>query len=375
MPSSPAPAHPHCSVPLDEQPLLPKPTAPPTPSVRSRYLGGFLVFSASVLWVASGIVAQFIFGASQMQAPFVLTYVGQVARLLVLTPILWRRRWRAAVREGGPSVRAALVCSSFSPLVTWTYYTSVLSTTVASASTLSSTSTMLAVVITALFLRASTTVKLPHVLAAFLTTCGVSLVVINDSSTQQTRSLRGDLFALLSAFFFALYCVVLPLYSRKAVVGRRGVGSQGRQAMAFDSDLFVGLSGLFMTIAGVPVFFLLSSAGLESYVRPSRYVMGLIVGNSFFCEVVPFLLWVRASRMTSGVVMSLASSLMVPMCIAWESLMNGKSFQMSYVVGAALVLIAFFILNSNAESPAAAAVEHDENETENVSGDVDASPR
>lgn len=371
MPPSPVPAHPHFSVRLDEQPLLPKPNPSPLPTVHSRYLGGFLVLSASVLWVASAIVAQTIFGASQTQAPFVLTYAGQVARMLVLTPILWRHRWQAAVRELGPSVRAALVCASLSPLITWTTYTGLLSTSMGSASTLSSTSTMLAVVITALFLKASTTVRLPHVLAAFLTTCGVSLVVIKDSSAQQARSMRGDVFALLSAFFFALYCVVLPLYSRKSADSNCDVGSQRRQPMAFDADLFVGLSGLFMSIAGVPVFFLLSSAGLESYEWPSRYVMALILGNSFFCEVVPFLLWVRASRMTTGLVMSLASSLMVPMSIAWDSLINGKSFQMSYVVGAALVLFGFFILNNNTESPADVDVEVDKNKNENVSSDVE----
>ncbi|CAG8607484.1 619_t:CDS:2 [Paraglomus brasilianum] len=158
----------------------------------------------------------------------------------------------------------------------------------------------------------------------------------NDNSFEQAAPPRsrilGDFLALIGAFFYGCYTVLLKLR----------IKDESRVNM----PLFFGFVGLFNTFILWPLFLLLDAAGIEEFALPSSanfWIM--IMVNALLGTFASDYFWLLSMLMTSPLVVTLGLSLTIPLAIFGDVFVKGIVMAGSYWLGALMVFIGFVGVN------------------------------
>jgi solute carrier family 35, member F5 len=348
-----------------------KVAAPPPLTPQNHACGLALIFLVSVIWVASAELVQYIFAGASFSKPYFLTYITTGLSFLFLLGFLVSPAWRAAISaprsdgavgrraSGGDEADSAgtnspvgstvgavdppktvaynaaqvrSIAFSLAPIyfiANYTFNAGLISTSVASSSTISMLS-----VIYGLALGALTGVErfsLTKLVAACLTVVGVAIISWYDTTNSGIDSLYGDAISVLSAFLFGLYATQLKKHMPDEAVAS--------MAMLF------GFMGGLIAVAGWPIFFILHWTGAEKFQIPSGRVTGLLALDALVGSVLSDYLWARAITLTTPVIATLALSLSLPLSVGVDYFVRGRHFSWAYFVGVVIVLTGFVAAN------------------------------
>lgn len=231
-----------------------------------------------------------------------------------------------------------LLALRFAPLWFLANYASNLSlslTSVSSATILSSTSGLFTLLLSSLIYR-----KRPHVaelLSVLLSLAGVVLVSLDDtradsgsdSAPKHQRTLPGDILALSSAFFYALYSLLLA-----------------RLPATVSPPVFLGHVGLLNTILFWPFFIPLTLSAFEPF--PTHFrgsTIGQLFANALIGTATSDLLWVLAVLVTTPLIVTVGLSLTIPLAILGDFVIKGVQPSLWHLVGGGMVVAGFVGVN------------------------------
>lgn len=139
--------------------------------------------------------------------------------------------------------------------------------------------------------------------------------------------LAGDLLALASAGFYAVYVILL----------KRRIGHEARISM----PLFFGFVGLFNILAMWPVGLLLHCTGAETLSLPHGHAIWAGVVLNMAITVLSDMAYLLAMLKSSPLVVTVGLSLTIPLAILGDLLRDAHSGGLQSYVGSALVLLSF----------------------------------
>ncbi|CAG8575625.1 11125_t:CDS:2, partial [Paraglomus occultum] len=228
-------------------------------------------------------------------------------------------------------------------IANWSSNASLAYTTVASSTILASMSGFFTLCIGSLVgIERFTLTKLVAVSTSLI---GIVLISSADGSDDDDDSdvnlfepaaprsrILGDFLALIGAFFYGCYTVLLKLR----------IKDESRVNM----PLFFGFVGLFNTFILWPLFLLLDATGVEEFVLPSStnfWIM--IMVNALIGTFASDYFWLLSMLMTSPLVVTLGLSLTIPLAIFGDVFVKGIVMAGSYWLGALMVFIGFVGVN------------------------------
>lgn len=228
-------------------------------------------------------------------------------------------------------------------------------TTVTSNTVLSSTSSLFTFLVSLAFLGENFTwIKLISVLLCMGGTVIVSLADTESGvNAIATKPLLGDILALVSAGFYAVY---ITLIRKKLPDEKKG---EGRASMAE----FLGYLGLFNLLMFLPVALILHFTRLESFNNITWNQFGLIVGKGLLDNVLSDYLWAKAVLLTTTTVATAGLTIQVPIAAVVDSLTGNAPHLWNYI-GAVAVMAGFTGINIPPEM-SRSEVAQEEQETEN----------
>lgn len=350
---------------------------------RKAYAVGIgLLLVVVLLWTSSNFLTQDLYEGGYNK-PFLVTYMNTSSFSLYLIPVLIRRWYRnqnaqtkplqlsgaeyqpLAINEENsnergsipeiPSVRGLQDSSPLNKkqtaelafafcfiwfIANWSVNASLAYTSVASATILSSTSGFFTLAIGRLFrVEKMTLLKIGAVCTSFL---GVIIVALSDSESKQpagpashpkpqwarvdSRATLGDILALISALFYAMYVIILKVRIR----------SESR----IDMQLFFGFVGLFNILTCWPLGLVLHLARVEVFeLPPSRKAMTAVFVNMAITLSSDYL-YVLAMLKTTPLVVTIGLSLTIPLAVVGD-FFRRRPAHGEVIAGAALVLLSF----------------------------------
>jgi len=214
-------------------------------------------------------------------------------------------------------------------------------TTVASATILTSTSSVWTLLIGTIYAVEKFTVrKLVGVLASL---AGIALISSADLSGETNKHRGtfphktpgeiaiGDVLAFISAVVYGIYAVMM----------KKRLGDERRVNM----PLFFGFVGLWNTVLLWPCFILLHFSGIERFeLPPDSYVNSIILFNALSSLVSDFC-WAYAMLLTSPLVVTVGLSMTIPLSLIGQILLDGQYASIVYWMGACVVLLSFVFIN------------------------------
>ncbi|KAJ2956162.1 hypothetical protein NQZ79_g7957 [Umbelopsis isabellina] len=192
--------------------------------------------------------------------------------------------------------------------------------------------------------------------AVFISLIGVTLVSYADNSNSSGspidqpehphNPLLGDILALMGAFFYGCYTILLK------------VRIQDESRM--DMSLFFGFVGAFNVVLLWPCFGILHILGIEKLELPGAgAIWGLIILNALIGTFLSDYLWLLAMLMTSPLVVTLGLSLTIPIALTGDFFYKHVVPNLQYAIGAILVIIGFLSVNMAALSEVDEAESHE----------------
>jgi solute carrier family 35, member F5 len=340
---------------------------------RSHISGIALISFVAILWVASSELTQVIYGQSDFDKPFFLTYFTISFFAIYLVGFL-RASWRVAFRapsfrdeymsvenesqgstpreelarrlakdpelagageqarplNGRTVLRAAFAIGPVFFLADYTFNWCLGKTSVASSSTIATTSTLFSLLLGALM--GAERFSIPKLICSIMTILGVALISRHDSKGAKGEGMLGDLGAVLAAMLYSLYTVVFKLYFPSE-------GSSSDTAMLF------GVIGGAVSITLWPLLFLFDLAKWETFTLPSTRTLGLLSINALLGTVLSDYLWALSVSLTTPVIATLALSLTLPLSLLCDYVFRSVKFTTPYICGVLLVLGGFIAAN------------------------------
>lgn len=352
--------------------------------VHEYALGLFLLLVVVLLWTLSNYVTQELFKQG-FNRPFLMTYLNTSSFSLYLISFGWRymrerrgqglppRLSRFARRASGqyqalsPEEERGLIednyavassPSSDAPLTTgetsrlalefcflwflanWSVNASLAYTSVASVTILSSMSGFFTLALGRLAgVEALNTAKVVAVAISFT---GVILVSLSDSNTAISTAdpinespalsairVWGDLFALLSAVFYALYVILLKV--------------RIKNEERVDMQLFFGFVGLYNVLLCWPVIILFHLMGVETFGLPETKSQAALVGINMIITLTSDYIYVLAMLKTTPLVVTIGLSLTIPLAVFGDALL-GHPAATQVLLGAVLVFFSFVVV-------------------------------
>jgi len=209
-------------------------------------------------------------------------------------------------------------------------------TSVASATTLSSASGFFTLALGSV--AGVEAFSLGKLLAVFMSFMGVLMVTRADSSTdfnslsteigaKADNPYLGDLLALASAFFYAVYVVML----------KKRIGDESRVSM----PLFFGFVGIFNVTLMWPIGLLLHFTGAETLEWPSGRLMWAGVIVNMCITFVSDMAYLLAMLKSSPLVATVGLSLTIPLAIVGDTILGSHTGGSQSYVGSIIVLVSF----------------------------------
>ncbi|KAF2863109.1 hypothetical protein K470DRAFT_201856, partial [Piedraia hortae CBS 480.64] len=339
----------------------------PTKKDRWRWILGLSLLSVTIfLWTTSNFLASTIFADDSYSKPFFVTCVNSSCFIGALLPLL-RRRQRPveyarseaedrllesseSEQESDSPKKTSLpltlretgrLALEFCPLWFLANYFAAACleyTTVASATILTSTSSVFTLIFGALF--GAEAITLRKVLAVLASLAGVALISTADLSGNNAKEHRGDFpaktkgeiaigdtLALISAVMYGLYAVFL----------KKRIPDESRISM----PTFFGFVGLFGVILLWPGFFVLHFCGIEPFqLPPTTRIWTIILLNSL-ASLCSDMAWAYAVLLTSPIVVTLGLSMTIPLSLVGQIVINSQTVSLLYWIGAAVVVVSF----------------------------------
>lgn len=164
--------------------------------------------------------------------------------------------------------------------------------------------------------------------------CVSGSILVGLSATSETRSTAlGNLMAIISSFFYAVYTLVL----------RWWLPDDERYSMG---QVF-GAVGVINFMCFWPGFFALNWMGVESFSWPGMQQLLPLVLNALIGTNLSDVLWARSVILTSPVVATMGLSLTTPLSMVVDAMLHGSSYPVGYVLGAIFVVIGFIVANAS----------------------------
>ncbi|KAJ4463086.1 putative Solute carrier family 35 member F5 [Paratrimastix pyriformis] len=354
-------------------------------SKKRYFLGVVLLLTVVFIWVASSNLIQAIFHDSDYDHPFFLTNLDTSLFTLYLFGFFFSKQWRSRLQSStrlqwrdsfqwlwcgcchrqstrnNDAMRVAMSpLPSDSPILrppsqeqlmpfpkmaalsiifamlwflqNWTFNISLDLTSVSSNSIISASGGLWAFLLSLLMLRERFSwFKLAGVL---LCLGGVVVITLTDTGGGgggPAPTLWGDVLALVSAITFGLYSVLL----------RKLLGDEKNVPMM----LLFGLIGMWNMVLLWPMFLLLHYTGLEPFALPGWATLGYLLLNGVCSSLLSDWLWSLSVFYTSATASSVGLSLSIPLAMLGDFLFHGKQFTWLYLLGTALVIAGFVLVN------------------------------
>ena len=221
-------------------------------------------------------------------------------------------------------MRIAAIIAPFYFVANWTYNSGLELTTVSSSSTIQSTSSFFALLISVLL-------RLEHLTWRKCAACGITILgtAIVAQFDGKHGNFVGDVLSLLSSILFAVYTTILEtmLYGTESVT------------------MIFGFVGLFIFAFGWLLIPLLHVSGVEAFVLPSLKSVMIVVCNALIGFVVADLLWARSIMLTSSFVGNTATSLTVPFSLLYDWCFKAFRFNFAYAIGAVFCVVGSLLVS------------------------------
>jgi len=154
--------------------------------------------------------------------------------------------------------------------------------------------------------------------------------VSEDEDISSSKHLLGNIFAILAAFIYGGYSVLLKFW----------IKDDSRLSMS----LYLGLVGFWNVIGLWPLFFLFDHFGLETFQLPKKKTICFLVLNGFInvlCEIC----WTRAVLLISPTIASVSLGLSLPLSLLADYVIYGTKRDFQYILGTVCVIAGFVLAN------------------------------
>jgi len=322
------------------------------------------------LWTSSNFVTQYMFTGGY-EKPFMITYLSTAAFTFYLLPFYLRKTFRGSFARWShanyqllspdfssepestvpqslkvddrltpkETAKLALYFCFLWFIANWSLNAALAYTSVASATVLSSMSGIFTLAVGRIFrVETLTLVKIGAVLTSF---GGVVLVSLSDSSSGQvpepTANIQsfnvlavvGDILALLSALFYAMYLILLKV--------------KIKEESRIDMQLFFGYVGLFNIVLCWPIGLLLHWFGVEDLELPdTKHAVVAILINMIITLLSDYI-YVIAMLKTTPLVATIGLSLTIPLAVIGDYFLS-KPAAFQVLLGAVLVTAGFIVV-------------------------------
>ncbi|XP_031503315.1 uncharacterized vacuolar membrane protein YML018C [Nymphaea colorata] len=224
--------------------------------------------------------------------------------------------------------KISLLISPFWFLAQLTFNISLKYTTVTSNTILSSASSLFTFLVALGFLgEVFTWVKLFSVLLCMAGTVIVSLGDSGSETSVATNPVLGDLLALLSSAFYAIYITLI----------RKKIPDEDKGEFQVSMAEFLGYLGFFNLLIFFPVALVLNFTGWEPFHDLSLKQVGLIVGKGLLDNVLSDYLWAKAVLLTTTTVATAGLTIQVPLAAVVDSLTGNAPHLLDYIGGGAIM--------------------------------------
>lgn len=213
---------------------------------------------------------------------------------------------------------------------------SLLFTSVSSQTILSSTSSFFTMLVGYFFNQETfNRSKILSLIGLFI---GVICVTLNDDPQTSGSMpfqiiLLGDILALLSAFCYGVYSILLKL--------------KVKDDSRMDMKLFFGFVGVFDTFLLWPSLVIVHFLNIEKFeLPPTKQVWFILLFNCSISFLADFL-WARAMLLTSPLTVTVGLCLTIPLAMVCDLIFKFKFNSPIYFFGAFLVCFSFYFINKN----------------------------
>ncbi|KEG12183.1 solute carrier family 35, member F5 [Trypanosoma grayi] len=203
-------------------------------------------------------------------------------------------------------------------------------TSIASNTVLSSTSSIWTLLLSFLLLgQRITVIKLG---AVVLCVGGSVMIAFADGkSALEGEGVSGDILAVVSAMFYALYTSVLKWF----------LPDDER----FYMGMTFGMVGVINLVCLWPFLPVLNAIEFELFQLPTPQQFWPLVLNTLIGTNLSDVLWARSVVLTSPVIATLGLTLTTPLAMVVDAVWKGAKFAPLYVVGAMCVMVGFIVVN------------------------------
>lgn len=287
-----------------------------------KALGFLLLTVVVILWIASSTAIQLLFVEVHYFKPFFLTWFSTSMFSFYFLSLLWNKIELSEVKQIAKT--AAPFCF-FWFVANYLFNLSLGMTTISSNTILSSTSGVITLVLSVLFLQE--TPDLLKFFAALIAFVGVSCIALADQN-EGRENVIGDLLAFGGAIVYAGYCVLLK-----------------KRAEKVDMVMFFACVGILNAFIFSPFFLLLHFTEFETFELPNRIEITVLVLNGLLGTVVSDLLWALSVKYLNPTLCTIGLSLTIPLSLVTDNLLYDKMFNGLYFKGGFLILLGFIIMS------------------------------
>eukprot|EP00658_Telonema_sp_P-2_P025943 TRINITY_DN20466_c0_g1_i1.p1 TRINITY_DN20466_c0_g1~~TRINITY_DN20466_c0_g1_i1.p1 ORF type:complete len:206 (+),score=29.65 TRINITY_DN20466_c0_g1_i1:191-808(+) len=150
--------------------------------------------------------------------------------------------------------------------------------------------------------------------------------------SESTRTIIGDLLALLSAVFYGAYTTTLKWC----------LPNESRYYMG----MVFGFVGVWNMVLMWPGLMIIDATGIEPFeLPPTWFVLGALAINAAVGTNLSDVLWAKSVVLTSPLVATLGLSMTIPVALVYDLVIKGEPFSGMYLGGAGLVVLGFVVSN------------------------------
>lgn len=175
-------------------------------------------------------------------------------------------------------------------------------------------------------------------LAVLFSIGGVLLISWTEINTEDNKIARGIVMALMSAFFYAAYLVLvkrksdteekvnIPLFFGKSML-------LIIEIVLINKYFLSGFVGLWVFLLMWPLLLLVNFSHVEPFELPNRKQFLILFLNGLVGTVVSEALWLWGCFLTSSLIGTLAITLQIPLAMLMDVLIRGKTYPLMFYLG------------------------------------------
>lgn len=174
-----------------------------------------------------------------------------------------------------------------------------------------------------------------RVIATFVCVGGVIALgyyeLVEDAGKDHAKMIKGTVFSLVSALFYAIYSVWL----------KKWVEDESKM----NNTLFFGIIGTFSVVFLWPILIIFHYTGYETFENPPSDAIAQILINIFFGSFLANFLWIVAMELTTALAVAVGLTLVIPMTFLGELLVFHQPVPLLKGLSGLCVIVGFIIVN------------------------------